>query len=183
MSVDATELLDPDELLRMPDGDHYELIDGVPKEKPMGAKADRIANRIGGRLDTFVTAKTSGFVFGSQTGYKCFSGRPKLVRMPDASFVAAGRLPDDEAPKGYVEIAPDLAVEVLSPGEFAEELWEKLADYKWAGIRLVWVVSPETQVVQVRRADGTMTELGEADTLTGEDVLPGFAVKVGDLFA
>lgn len=183
MSVDATELLDPEDLLRMPDGDHYELIDGVPKEKPMGAESDRISNRIGGRLDLFVTANKLGDVFGSQTGFKCFPGRPKLVRIPDASFVATGRFPGNKAPKGYVSLAPDLAVEVLSPGDYAEEVWEKLANYKSAGIRLVWVISPETRVVQVRRADGTITELGEADTLTGEDVLPGFAVKLSELFA
>ncbi|HYH63847.1 MAG TPA: Uma2 family endonuclease [Urbifossiella sp.] len=175
-------LLEPEDLLRMPDGDHFELIDGVPREKAMGAKADRIANRIGGRLDVFVEANGLGLAFGSQTGYQCFPGRPKRVRMPDASFVAKGRLPGDQAPNGYVPIAPDLAVEVLSPGEFAEELWEKLADYRSAGIRLVWVVSPTTRVVQIRRADGTLAELDEAGTLSGEDVLPGFTCTVAELF-
>ncbi len=176
-------LLEPDDLLRMPDGDHYELIDGVPREKPMGAEADLIALRLGGRIEAFAAAHKLGLVFGAQTGYQCFPGKPKRVRMPDASFVAKGRLPGDKAPKGYVTLAPDLAVEVLSPGEFAEELWEKLADYKSAAIRLVWVVSPATRLVQVRRADGSMSELDETGTLSGGDVLPGFACPVADLFA
>lgn len=175
-------LLEPEDLLRMPDGERFELLDGIPKEKPMGAEADRIANRIGGRIDVFVEARKLGLAFGSQTGYQCFPGRPKRVRMPDASFVAKGRLPGDQAPKGYVTIAPDLAVEVVSPGEFSEELSEKLADYRSAGIRLVWVVSPTTRVVQIRRADGTIAEIDETGTLSGEDVLPGFTCPVADLF-
>jgi Uma2 family endonuclease len=102
--------------------------------------------------------------------------------MPDASVVVAGRLPGDEAPQGYIPIAPDLAVEVLSPGEFAEELAEKLADYRSAGIRLVWVVSPATRMVAIRRADGTLAELDATGTLSGEDVLPGFTCTVAELF-
>ncbi|MBN9521661.1 Uma2 family endonuclease [bacterium] len=175
-------LLEPDDLLRMPDGDRYELIDGVPKEKQMGAESDAIAAGIIGLVRPFVAASKLGLVFGSQTGYQCFPTRPKLVRMPDVSFVTKGRLPGDKAPKGYVTLAPDLAVEVLSPGEFAEELWGKLADYKSAAIRLVWVVSPATRIVQVRRADSSMSELDETGTLSGEDVLPGFTCLVADLF-
>lgn len=149
----------------------------------MGAESDTIAAEVVSLLKAFVRANKLGLVFGSQTGFQCFPGKPKRVRMPDASFVAKGRLPGDKAPKGYVALAPDLAVEVLSPGEFAEELWEKLADYKSAAIRLVWVVSPATRVVQVRRADGGMSELDETGTLSGEDVLPGFTCTVADLFA
>lgn len=182
MDAGAT-LVEPEDLLRMPDGDRYELIDGVPREKPMGAEADEIALGLGGLLRAFVKANALGRVYGSQTGYQCFPGRAKRVRMPDTSFIAAGRLPGDKTPKGYITIAPDLAVEVLSPGELAEELWEKLADYRSAGIRLVWVVSPTTRTVQIRRADGTLAELDEAGTLSGEDVLPGFTCAVAGLFA
>ncbi|HEX4609349.1 MAG TPA: Uma2 family endonuclease [Urbifossiella sp.] len=182
MSTAPAPLLDPEDLLRMPDGDHYELIDGVPKEKPMGAEADEIAAEVVALLKPFVKTNKLGRVYGSQTGYQCFPGRPKRVRMPDASFIAKGRLPGDKTPEGYIPITPDLAVEVLSPGEFAEELWEKLVDYRAAGIRLVWVLSPKTRVVQIRRADGTCAELDEAGTLSGEDVLPGFTCRVAELF-
>jgi Uma2 family endonuclease len=175
-------VVEPEDLLRMPDGDRYELIDGVPREKHMGAESDMIAIGLGSLLTAFVKANKLGLTFGAQTGYQCFPNRPKLVRMPDASFVAKGRLPGDKAPKGYVPLAPDLAVEVVSPGEFAEELWEKLTDYKSVGIRLVWVVSPATRIVQVRRADGSITELDETGTLSGEDVLPGFSCTVAELF-
>ena len=176
-------LLEPEDLLRMPDGDHFELIDGVPKEKQMGAESDLVAADILSLLKVFARANKLGLVFGSQAGYQCFPGKPKRVRLPDVSFVATGRLPGDRAPKGYVPLVPDLAVEVISPRDIAEELWEKLADYKSAGIRLVWVISPLTRVVQVRRADGTITELDETGVLSGEDVLPGFTCPVAEMFA
>ncbi len=175
-------LVTPDELLRMPDGDHFELIDGVPRRKPNGAQADHVAGMLVWPMVTFVRERKLGHVYGGKTGYHCFAGRPNHVRVPDGSFVAAGRLPDERSPPGYIDFAPDLAVEVISPEELAEELWEKLADYRSAGIRLVWVVSPTMRVVQIRRADGTLAELDEAGTLSGEDVLPGFTCTVAELF-
>src|SRR5437660_548653 len=84
----AIVLLEPDDLLRMPNGDQYELIDGVPTEKPMGAKSDSIAARLIGMLEPYCRAGKLGHVFGSQTGYRCFPGKPRQVRKPDISFVA-----------------------------------------------------------------------------------------------
>src|SRR5262245_275954 len=107
---EPTELLDPDDLLRLPDGVSYELVDGRPVEKPMGAESDRIALRLGGKLDAFCTQRAAGFVFGSQTGYRCFSERPRLLRKPDASVVIRGRFLNDEVPRGDIAIPPDLAI-------------------------------------------------------------------------
>lgn len=181
MNVRATPpRLEPDDLLRMPDGDNYELIDGIPKEKPMGAESDEIALAVGMLLKAFVRQHKLGHVYGSQTGYRCFpNGR---VRKPDTSFVAAGRLPGDKTPKGDIDIAPDLAVEAVSPNETYEEVMEKVADYKSAKIRLIWVISPVTRTVLIRRLDGTCAEVGEAGQLSGEDVIPGFTCPVADLF-
>jgi Uma2 family endonuclease len=102
--------------------------------------------------------------------------------MPDISFVAKGRLPDDKSPEGYVKLAPDLAVEVASPKDTYEEVQIKVAEYKSAKVRLIWVVSPKTRTVLIRRLDGTCAEVGEAGELSGEDVIPGFTCKVADLF-
>ena len=99
----------------MPDGGRYELIDGVPVEKKMGAKADRIGTILIGLLEPYCRANKLGLVYGSSTGYQCFPNRPRQVRLPDVSFVATGRLPNDETPDGYITLAPDLAVEVVSP--------------------------------------------------------------------
>lgn len=180
--VRPTGLLEPDDLLRMPDGDHFELIDGVPVEKPMGAESDRIALRLGGRLDQFCLASGSGLAFGSQTGFQCFPHDPKRVRMPDTSFVVSSKLPGGKPPKGYVKVPPDLAVEVVSPKDTYEELQAKVMDYKAAKVRLIWVISPATKTVLIRRLDGTCAEVGEDGELSGEDVIPGFTCKVADLF-
>lgn len=175
-------LLEPEDLLRLPDGDHYELIDGVPKEKSMGAESDRIALRLGGRLDQFCLQTQSGLAFGSQTGFQCFPGRPNMMRMPDASFVAAGKIPGDQSPKGYIKVAPDIAVEVVSPNETYEEVEAKVADYRSAGVKLIWIVSPESRTVVIRRLDGTCAEVGATGQLSGEDVLSGFVCPVAELF-
>ncbi len=176
------ELIEPEELLALPDGDRYELIDGVPKEKPMGAESDEIALGVGSVLRQFVKANHLGHVYGSQTGFQCFPKDPKRVRMPDTAFVAAGRLPGDKTPEGYITVAPDIAVEVISPNEMYEEVEAKVAEYRAAGVKLVWVISPKSRTVVIRRLDGTCAELDEAGTLSGEDVLPKFACPVAELF-
>jgi len=180
---EPTQLLEPDDLLRMTDGDSYELVDGHPVEKSIGAESDRIAVRLGGKLDLFCTQRVAGYVFGSQTGYRCFLDRPRLLRKPDASVVVRGRFVNDEVPKGDIAIPPDLAVEVVSPNDFYEEIEEKVTEYLGAGVRLVWVVNPSTKSVLVRRPNATCTAVDANGTLTGEDVLPGFSVPVAELFA
>ena len=178
----ASVLLDPDDLLRMPDGDRYELIDGVPVEKKMGAESDRIALRLGGLLDQYCLRTGCGLAFGSSTGYRCFPNNLRQLRKPDVSFIATGRLPRDEAPEGDIDIAPDLAVEAVSPNDTYEEVQQKLMDYRSAKVRLVWVISPKTKSVLIRRLDGSCAELFADGELFGEDVIPGFTCKVADLF-
>src|SRR5436305_467664 len=110
-------LLEPDDLLRYSGEKRLELIDGVPVEKAMGAESDEIGGVLLSLLLAFCRANNLGRVYGSDTGYVCFPGRPKLVRKPDVSFVPAGRLPGGRTPKGHITVAPDLAVEVISPGD------------------------------------------------------------------
>ncbi len=179
---DIPAVMEPEDLLRMPDGDRYELIDGIPREKPMGAKSEEIGGLVVTQLNNFIRPKKLGRAYPSQTGFQCFPAKPKQVRMPDASFVSAGRLPDDRSPEGYIKVAPDIAVEVVSPNEEYEEVEAKVAEYRSAGVKLIWVISPKSKTVLVRRLDGTCAEVGEAGTLSGEDVLPGFACAVAELF-
>lgn len=174
-------LLGPEDLLAMPDGERYELIDGVPKEKPMGAESDRIALRLGGLLDQFSLKTKCGLAFGSQTGYRCFPNKQQL-RKPDVSFVVAGRLAGDRPPEGDIAIPPDLAVEVVSPNDGYEEIQSRITDYKAAKVKLIWVISPKSRTVLIRRLDGTCAEVGETGQLSGEDVIPGFACPVAELF-
>jgi Uma2 family endonuclease len=175
-------LLEPDDLLRLPDGDLYELIDGKPVEKQMGAEADEIGLWLGTLLAAFVRKHKLGHVFGPKTGYVCFPDDPKRLRLPDLSFVATGRLEGDKAPKGHISIAPDLAVEVLSPRDPQVQVEQKVAEYRSAGVKLIWIITPETKTVLIRRLDGSCAEVGATGQLSGEDVLHGFSCAVAELF-
>ena len=90
-------------------------------------------------------------------------------------------MPGDIAPKGWVKIAPDLAVEVVSPNDTAEDLEEKLGDYRTAGVPLIWVIYPELRKVRIIRRDGSASELKEDDMLSGEDVIPGFRCPLREI--
>ena len=180
MNDATTHLLEPDDLECVPDG--YEVVNGEYVEKDMGARSSEIGAVLLSFLLPFVRANKLGRAYGTDTGYVCFPNKPKQLRKPDVSFVAAGRLPGDKTPDGNIKITPDLAVEVVSPNDKYEEVQLKIADYKSAKVRLIWVISPETQTALIRRADGTCAEIGEAGDLSGEDVVPGFACKLAELF-
>ena len=128
------DIASPDDLAHIVDGDLYEFVHGMPVEKHMGAESDWIGTTLIGLLWSFCRPARLGLVFGPQTGYRCFPRHPNRLRKPDASFVARGRLPDDKPPKGDIAIAPDLAVEVVSPNDLVEELEEKVGDYLSAGV-------------------------------------------------
>lgn len=165
-----------------PDRDGFEEIDGVWVEKAMGNPAVMVEANVLGPVRDFVRARKLGYVLGANGGYRMLPARPKLLRKPDVSFVAAGRLSPDEAKKSEWRLAPDLAVEVISPNDTADLVETKLDEYLQAGVRLVWVVYIPTRNVWAYCPDGTAKRYRADDTLTGEDVLPGFSVKIADLF-
>jgi Uma2 family endonuclease len=176
------ELLTPEDLLALPDHKSYELVDGRLVERQMGWESSWIGAQINRRLNDYCAVHNLGWVAQSDAGYQCFPHRPKLVRKADVSFIRRGRLPGEQLPRGHCTIPPDLAVEVVSPNDEAEELEEKLTEYLGIGIPLIWVVYPRPRVVYVYRADGTVSRLTDTAELTGEDVLPGFVCPVRDLF-
>jgi Uma2 family endonuclease len=175
-------VITPDDLLKMPDGDRYELVDGHLVERAMGAQSSYIGGRLFRLIGDFCEQNQSGWALPADCGYQCFPDNPDRVRRPDVSFVAAGRLPGKHLPEGYFRVAPDLAAEVLSPNDLDYETDRKVEEYLRAGVRLVWVVNPETKTVLIYRADGSIDGLREPGELIGEDVLPGFRCRVGDLF-
>lgn len=170
-----------DDLLALAEGKPFELVDGVLTEKPaIGFYAAKVAGELYFRLGSHVRTTGQGEVV-FETSFQCFPHKPTQTRRPDIAFVVGGRLaevPND----GHVPIRPDLAVEVLSPGDRIVALDEKLDDYEAAGIPLVWVLKPERRRVLIYRAGQPIDTLREADTLDGGAVLPGFAVAVRDLF-
>ncbi|MGH7572915.1 MAG: Uma2 family endonuclease [Gemmatimonadota bacterium] len=181
---DASEgtLLTIEEFERLPDdGWRCELVRGrVVREPPAGFEHGRLAMRIGLVLGRFVEEHRLGEVLASETGFVLFEELP-TVRAPDAAFVAEGRVPSP-APPGFGRLAPDLAVEVVSPSNTVAEIHSKVMDYLDAGSRLVWVVDPRTRSVTVYRSRKEIRLLNEDDELDGEDVLPGFRVGLKEIF-
>jgi Uma2 family endonuclease len=149
----------------------------------MGLEAGFVVIEIARRLGNHCHEHRTGWVLpGGDAGYLCFPDRPRLVRKPDVSFVRRGRFPGEVLPRGYAELAPDLSVEVISPNDLYEEVDQKIEEYLRAGVRLVWVISPQNHTVRVCRVDGSSASLRDADELDGEDVLPGFRCPVRELF-
>jgi Uma2 family endonuclease len=161
----------------------FELIDGQWKEKSMGMEAAAIGGNLTTLLVNHVKANRLGHVFNSECSYQIFADRPNRIRKPDGSFVARGRLPNEKPFRGYSKVAPDLAFEIVSPNDLAEEVNEKVIEFLQAGVRLLWVVYPASKTVHVFRRDGGAAFLSEADQLSGEDVVPGFACRVADVFS
>ncbi|QEH36221.1 hypothetical protein OJF2_47810 [Aquisphaera giovannonii] len=171
----------PDDLLDLPDGDHYELVDGRFVEKPMSMRTGGVETRLILALGNYCEGRDLGSVFTASCGFQCFPDHPDRVRRPDVSFVRKDRIPADESLDGFAKIPPDLAVEVVSPRDLAGELDEKLDDYRSAGIPLIWVIYPASRKGWVYRVDGSVTLLREDDELSGEEVIPGFRCKVGSI--
>jgi Uma2 family endonuclease len=170
-----------DVLLR-PNGEKrlFELVDGVLVEKPMGFYESLLAAWLIRLLGGFLDQHDLGFVLGADAPLRL---EPGLVRLPDVSFVAWDRFPNRELPAEPVpDLAPDLAVEVISDGNTEEEMERKVQEYFTAGVRLVWYVYPETRTVQVYTSLTDVRVLGETDTLDGGAVLPGFQLSIREWF-
>ena len=103
------------------------------------------------------------------------------VRSPDASFVSTGRFPNDRVPDDFATLAPDLAVEVVSPGDRPRHILDKVSEYLEAGTRLVWVIDPRIAKAAVYRSLSDVWELGAEDGFDGEDVLPGFSCPLSEI--
>jgi Uma2 family endonuclease len=171
-----------DELLRINlPTKRTELIRGrLVVREPAGFQHGEVALRIGAAIAAFVYQRKLGHVLAAETGFKIESD-PDTVRAPDVAFVRVGRIPTPP-PRNYPALAPDLAVEVLSPGESAAEVDEKTAAWLDAGTLLVWVIDPIRQVALVHRSDKTMTVIPMSGALDGESVLPGFSCHLRDFF-
>ncbi len=168
-------LMTAEELLHanIPD-QRTELVRGVlVVREPTGGRHGRVANELSRVIGNHVHAHELGTVYAAETGFT-LARRPDTVRAPDVAFVRRERVPDPE-PVGFPELAPDLAVEVLSLGDRPGETLAKVADWLSAGTRLVWVVDPERRLARVYRPDGSETIVTADGALDGEDVLPGFA--------
>ena len=159
----------------------FELVDGTLVEKTMGMKEAMLAMFLGKRVKDFADLHDLGDVAGADGTLKLMN---KLIRIPDVAFFSWDRLPNREYPAEPIpDLTPDLAVEVLSPNNTLKEIERKLKEYFLSGTQLVWVVDPDARTVKAHTAPDQFEILSEADTLTGGDVLPGFALPLKQLFA
>ena len=148
---------------------------------PAGWIHGRVANAIAFELTAYVREWDLGEIASAETGFVI--GRdPDTVRAPDVSFVSKDRLTSIREVSGFLEISPDLAVEVVSPGDSAGAVQSKAEGWLDAGARLVWVVYPESKSIVVYRTEGRARVLHEGDTLDGEPLFDSFALTVRDLF-
>jgi len=171
-----------EQLLHTPGLGRCELLRGeLIMMSPAGFEHGRIVINITVPLGNYLREHPIGVLTGAETGF--YIGRdPDTVRAPDVAFIRNERIPPTPM-KGFFPGAPDLAVEVLSPEDRAGEVLAKAHDWLDAGCRGVWVIDPRTRTVSVYRSRSQIVVLGGSDVLSGGDLLPGFTVPVGELFA
>ncbi len=159
----------------------WELIDGEPiAVTPSSGLSSMIASRMGYHLNSYVESHPIGHVFSADGGFILFGDRA-TVRSPDAAFVRVERLP--EVPAAFVPLAPDLAVEVLSPSDRLPDALSKATMYLQAGVSLVWLIDPTKRTATIFRQDEGPSTIGEDGVLDGEEVLPGFTLPLAKLLA
>jgi Uma2 family endonuclease len=178
-----TQTMTADELLSLPkDGLRYELVRGeLITMSPAGSEHGAVIMNLAVPLGHYIKANKLGITFGAETGFKLASN-PDTVRAPDISFVRSERIPETGIPKSYWPGAPDLAVEVLSPGDTIAEIEEKIAEWLDAGASAVWIVSPKLRTITLYRSSTDVETLTEKDELGGQEVVPGFSCKVAEIF-
>ena len=165
-------------------GRRLELVKGkVYEMAPAGGRHGHAAINGGSTvLNVHVRSNRPGRVFAAETGF-ILRHDPDTVRAPDVSFISRSRLALDEIPDGYIDLAPDLVVEVVSPNDRRREVREKVEEWLNAGVRLVWVLYPATRSAIVYRSLNDVTHLTADGFLDGEDIVPGFTCRLAELFA
>ncbi len=181
-TITQKKLLTTEEFFLLPDpgnGVQQELVRGEVVTLPLpGGRHGVCCSKAGGRIGNFVEDNNRGITVCNDTGF--ITGRnPDSVRGPDVSYWSKERLP--EVPVGYIEIPPDMLVEVLSPSNTSKQIRAKLAEYFARGVRLVWVIAPEDRTLTIYRTPDEGRVLHETALVTGEDVLPDFTCRVSDL--
>ena len=177
----ADRLATAEEFYRRPEGSgRFELVKGViVPMSPTNYDHGMIALKLGRLIGNFVAEHDLGDTLGAETGFT-LRRNPDTVRAPDVAFVSKTRRPTTRL--GFVELAPDLVVEVVSPSDAPDEIQEKVEDYLDAGVQLVGLVYPRAQSVTVYRSLSEVRVLRAPAALTADDLLPGFSLLIADLF-
>lgn len=169
-----------DDMYHMPDdGRKYELVDGEIVVSPSSYLHGEIAFKIARIIATFLDDHPIGKIYGDNVGVIFPTGN---LRSPDAFFIRTEKLPGGKSPDTFGEFVPDLAVEVLSPGNRSRYVANKIGEFLECGVPIVWVVDPRTQTVTVYRSLTDTQQFRATDTISAEPVLPGFTCLVSRFF-
>lgn len=176
------DLITAEEFLRWPDVGRCELVNGkivhLTASRPLHALVEI---RLGSRLLTYADGSGRGHILGGEVGL-WVKREPDTVRGADLVFISRERWAR-RSPKGFLDIAPELVIEILSPDDRRGEVQEKLEEYLALGVDLVWIVDPEFRCVLAYRGSLFDVErFDEGDTLADEEILPGFSLPVADIF-
>jgi Uma2 family endonuclease len=175
-------LISGEELARMGDLGRCELIDGrIVRMSPTNYEHGGVEVNLASLLRAFVRPRKLGRVLAGDVGI--YTRRnPDRVRGADVAFITGESYSRRSRGLAFLDVAPELVVEVLSPEDRAMDVTQKHREYFAIGVRLVWLADPEAHVVSVYRSLSDVRERKEGDRLTGGDVLPGFEVPVAEIF-
>ena len=171
-----------EDLIELPTGQHrYELVKGeLLTMSPSGCDHGEVTMSLSLLLAIFIKANHLGRAFAAETGFK-LEHDPDTVLAPDFGFIQSDRNPPRS--RGYLEMAPDLAVEVISSTKSRRKVERKTAQWLSFGVQSVWVVSCQNKTVEVVSANGSRKLFTESDELVDDDVVPGFRVSVSEIFS
>ena len=177
----TTHLMTAEELIRLPHDQHrYELVKGeLLTMSPSGAKHGAVTMNLSVLLATYIKLHKLGVAFGAETGFK-LEHDPDTVLAPDIGFIRRERL--GSLPSGYLEMSPDLAVEVISTTKTKSKVEKKTTQWLSFGVRSVWLVNCQNRTVEVVSANGSKKQFSESDELVDENVVPGFRVSISEIF-
>ncbi len=181
------ETMTADEFFDSPFARGFELVKGkvVPKggnidfDMPTGALHGAVTEELASRMSWFVKKHKAGRIFAAETEFILNKG---TVRGIDVAFVGNEKLKEHGIPEKYFPVAPDIAVEVISPGNTFDEIQDKIIEYIASGATLVWIIYPKQKMVQIHKKSNVIQVLREKDELSGEDVLPDFKLKLEEIF-
>jgi Uma2 family endonuclease len=181
-AVEMPRLVTGEQLAGLGDIGRTELVKGViVRMSPTGYSHGRVESNAGAILSAFVRQHKLGEVFVGEVGI--YTARhPDTVRGADVAYISNERMARVQS-SSYLDIAPELVVEILSPDDRWGDLVDKLSEYFAVGVQVVWVADPKTQSVYVYRSPDKVQHFSVEDALPGGDVLPGFSVSVAELFA
>ncbi|HEX9373460.1 MAG TPA: Uma2 family endonuclease [Roseiflexaceae bacterium] len=172
-----------DLLARSDEENRYELVRGdLIMMSPASPAQGRYAGRLTGALSPYVDDRDLGEVYTAEPGFQLQPEPDPVIRAPDVAFVRKERIPPAEQQSGYWPIAPDLAVEIISPSETATSIQDKVQDYLAAGTQLIWLVFPSQKIVVEHHGSGQVRQYGLEDSLDGAEVIPGFRYALKRLF-